>query len=1008
MFNLENKITWKELAPSLQAMFKTLQSQITDVKNEVNNINISLGDINDHLTQIDKDITNLNNNITTIIQDTVEDVVGEMMFLNLAPKIGYYQEDKIEVISKYNMNNCPSTQVNYVMQTGFTSDIQNREIMYFMANDGGYEAYSNKINYLFYAYRMNDESNFVFINERLDDSMKLSSIDKYKKWDYENGFCSCGNKWLYMIYQDTDNNARDLIIHNDSMNVDPSRWTFTSLPANAIPNNQLRFYASSRYLPNYNKLICCTVINSGNNSANTSFKFYSYDTKQNKIVFEQELENLAKCMWLSHDSQYSFGINQNTKHLSECVSNQGGSRINQGTGWEKPGFLMDIDNQRLIYYMTDDQGSYYENNTDKAHRMWVTSFKIFYKIPKSVITNNTGTITLMNSTQYSSSGDKYNNILRGIILRDWSTNYSGVDIVREYGYAVVSANNKENVYANLHKQFSFDEKNNRYYQIGTIRDQWVHRRAFRVDLSKCPFLELGSYEGISQEQREGSWKIISEGIDSSLKISTPDTSWWGKQIAAYAVIGNRICLYSVSVQNNTIKRYDILTTNQFKRSYDKSVYKGLISIEPIPNTYYNTASFSGRGVYNRGFFTCVESNGDSYHGFSYIEKTDMTIRSFHYIYNFSDPNKPSSTTEKIIEDDSIQNYFPGKSITWVNNDKIKVSNLFEGFEGTILWFSYNKFGNYYTATVYFDNPNCSYYNCYYLIILYRSTKSYIIYGPNYKDKICTQYWNVAEMFKNKGYMLNPNNSQRNGICSPLFINSQEFIFAIGVLDTAGYNSYSYKRVYIKLTSSLTDIEASNNVDSKGIENGAGYCGRILEGIEYSKDYGYMIMYRTRYAGEPMVILTQKPILPASEEPDRSVDTLQNMFFNSYYETSLFLDRAEEELKHYKHKYCIFIQSSQGLVAYIPSIPIFLGGYFSIIENPIPVTLKPNSDNYIYIERDSNDRTNIIASSSTTRTINEGDKVFNKILCAKCTTNDSSIISVEYYRINTGYNDYSFN
>ena len=298
MFNLENKITWKELAPSLQAMFKTLQSQITDVKNEVNNINISLGDINDHLTQIDKDITNLNNNITTIIQDTVEDVVGEMMFLNLAPKIGYYQEDKIEVISKYNMNNCPSTQVNYVMQTGFTSDIQNREIMYFMANDGGYEAYSNKINYLFYAYRMNDESNFVFINERLDDSMKLSSIDKYKKWDYENGFCSCGNKWLYMIYQDTDNNARDLIIHNDSMNVDPSRWTFTSLPANAIPNNQLRFYASSRYLPNYNKLICCTVINSGNNSANTSFKFYSYDTKQNKIVFEQELENLAKCMWL--------------------------------------------------------------------------------------------------------------------------------------------------------------------------------------------------------------------------------------------------------------------------------------------------------------------------------------------------------------------------------------------------------------------------------------------------------------------------------------------------------------------------------------------------------------------------------------------------------------------------------------------------------------------------------------------------------------------------------------
>ena len=72
MFNLENKITWKELAPSLQAMFKTLQSQITDVKNEVNNINISLGDINDHLTQIDNSITNIEGDITNINKDISE------------------------------------------------------------------------------------------------------------------------------------------------------------------------------------------------------------------------------------------------------------------------------------------------------------------------------------------------------------------------------------------------------------------------------------------------------------------------------------------------------------------------------------------------------------------------------------------------------------------------------------------------------------------------------------------------------------------------------------------------------------------------------------------------------------------------------------------------------------------------------------------------------------------------------------------------------------------------
>ena len=163
MFNLENKITWKELAPSLQAMFKTLQSQITDVKNEVNNINISLGDINDHLTQIDKDITNINENMTTIIKDTVEDMAGEMMFLNLAPKIGYYQEDKIEVISKYNMNNGLGNVI-------IVHSYDGNEIMYFKANDGSREVWnSSKVQvYVFKAIRTSIETPFTFYNEYIE------------------------------------------------------------------------------------------------------------------------------------------------------------------------------------------------------------------------------------------------------------------------------------------------------------------------------------------------------------------------------------------------------------------------------------------------------------------------------------------------------------------------------------------------------------------------------------------------------------------------------------------------------------------------------------------------------------------------------------------------------------------------------------------------------------------------------------------------------------------------
>ena len=44
-FDLENKITWKELAPSLQSLFKTLQQQITKNANDIEDLNNRLDDL---------------------------------------------------------------------------------------------------------------------------------------------------------------------------------------------------------------------------------------------------------------------------------------------------------------------------------------------------------------------------------------------------------------------------------------------------------------------------------------------------------------------------------------------------------------------------------------------------------------------------------------------------------------------------------------------------------------------------------------------------------------------------------------------------------------------------------------------------------------------------------------------------------------------------------------------------------------------------------------------------
>lgn len=101
-------------------------------------------------------------------------------------------------------------------------------------------------------------------------------------------------------------------------------------------------------------------------------------------------------------------------------------------------------------------------------------------------------------------------------------------------------------------------------------------------------------------------------------------------------------------------------------------------------------------------------------------------------------------------------------------------------------------------------------------------------------------------------------------------------------------------------------------------------------------------------------------------------------------------------------------TTSGLTAIIPVMSIFLGGYFSKIEQTISVSLKANTTNYIYLERDSSDRTRINVSVSSTLTIAEGSRQFSRICIAAVTTNTSSVTNTKIYRINTGYNDYIFN
>ena len=195
-------------------------------------------------------------------------------------------------------------------------------------------------------------------------------------------------------------------------------------------------------------------------------------------------------------------------------------------------------------------------------------------------------------------------------------------------------------------------------------------------------------------------------------------------------------------------------------------------------------------------------------------------------------------------------------------------------------------------------------------------------------------------------------------------------------------------VIITFNDDLTDFTMENitslRLNGFHAKNALGMKGWIYSGPKYG-----ITVQGNDYAFKPLKI------------------NLQKRLFSS--ESSSYISDYKDFLQKggaVTFNYYMYLQSSQGLIAYVPSIPIFLGGYFEVIQNPIAVNLQPNTNNYIYLERDSSTK-KLKAYASTTKDIEEGSKQFSRILLARILTNEANPIETEYYRINTGYNDYTF-
>jgi len=161
------------------------------------------------------------------------------------------------------------------------------------------------------------------------------------------------------------------------------------------------------------------------------------------------------------------------------------------------------------------------------------------------------------------------------------------------------------------------------------------------------------------------------------------------------------------------------------------------------------------------------------------------------------------------------------------------------------------------------------------------------------------------------------------------------------------------------------------IQESGFALGAIWAG--THNIGWSSNFGYSASYAGSFT--KAIFATSKDYINGSGV-EKTVD---QWFSGNYY--SMYVGLAP----------------SIGLVCYIQSTPIFLGGYYSVIE-PQEIILQDNADNYIYLVRDRSNRVIIDIRVREKPLGVPGENAFNRVLASKITTDNGSIVSQIDYKI----------
>ena len=1061
-----------------------------------------INDIDDLLHEKDNKIQELKDKLDDTY-DRLKEYMDANDFLNLAPKIGYYQEDEMQVTSKFNINNMDG---RYRMSPVITTDNTGKEVMYFIANNGGPDREENEN--LHKAYKINETSNWVYYNTMVIPYCLKSEINAGGKI---RAILGCDNDYLIVQFRLANNEIKYYLIYT-SYSFDENDWktkidisqvvisnvTSDNNYANIKPDTS-EWVMHIKYIKDYGTIVVFSAISCKWYDEYwyrmRVFDFNKLNTANvNPLIRTKDLEGFSAVVdagekySFSSSSHVTSGLSLTSEQISEVESKYGDNALtsvfNYGDNenYSIAGQVVYLHEQEIlaitIYRLQSINMFSVDTNYSRTivvPDMGSGNFAIIFKVPialaKTASTSATITLkTTPNSYNFTErfESSAFNELY--LINHKYGHNEKKTGMAR---YLTSRDNNS-----------SYDSYNGRAYYTGynCSNKKWRYSRLIN-----------------SEQTQSAKWGGVLTEKDYAESYVT-DASDWGKAIMnGGLILWDNVILTCDSAKNNGnvllwVKKW------RFIEGYADS-----LDIEPIAGEYQivDPANITQRIRNATSIYSERTINfNDKYKKYDWspavsaitsCRMTDKSARYFHaeFIRNSDDTSETSETGHFELYEYSNDTDNEGFKIGYSYNNSGTPNITIDKSDFNLNPETYSSDAKYVRMYNYYcfynpmadngngiflmcgtldggntSNPAFKYNN--FVAVTKTGTVKTMTNPAGVIDVNTTDIDNNNPVTNNWRYFKDIHNAYINNKDYKIFVptaacclDKNRIVISYTLYTSSGlgvylalykfnddYTSYSVKRLgnghagISHGTGTLYDsMYCRGFLHYSGPKYGLAGLGIVNGDTNYFSTYHNNI--RTQFPMSGNVKDDENDLCYNEMTPNANEKEFEN-------EEATFLSGLNTYRNSSKvNIYTVWLQASSGLVCYIPSGPLFLGGYYSVIDTPISVPLSAelrsknigksktleidpsisssrdgitkmntikktvnvslnNYDaNYIYIKRDPDDRNNIIAYSSPQRIIFDGSRQFNLLLLAKVETDSEKCVKMTYYRVNNGYNDYSF-